>query len=159
MIPRLRNKSYEERLTELYQFPLSKRRLRGDLIAVFNNIFKGYNNVNPDSYFTVNRTNITKNNGYKIIGKRSETNEAKFFFFNCVVNVWNGLPLNVVNSATVETLRKITFIIISYQIPGWHCSFKTNYDFIFLVFCSSNSSLQNYIRRYSILLTVLLNSW
>ena len=35
MIPSLREKSYEERLKELNLFPLTQRRLRGDLIQVF----------------------------------------------------------------------------------------------------------------------------
>ena len=60
IITKLRNKLYEEQLTKLDLFPLTKLRLRGDLIAVFK-IFKGYTNVNPDSYFTVDRTNITRN--------------------------------------------------------------------------------------------------
>ena len=43
-----------------------KQRLRGDLIAVFK-IFKEYTNVNPDTYFAVDQTNITRNNNCKII--------------------------------------------------------------------------------------------
>ena len=63
--------------------------------------------ANPDAYFTVDCTaNITRNNGYKIIGKHFETNEAKYFFFILVTNAWNELPLNVVNPATVETFKK-----------------------------------------------------
>ena len=75
MIPRLCNEPYEERLAELNLFPPMKQRL----IAVCK-IFKGYNNVNPDSYFTVDLTNITRNNSYKITGKLFETNKAKYFF-------------------------------------------------------------------------------
>ena len=104
MVPRLRNKPYEERLKELNLFTLSKRRLRGDLITLFK-IFKGFTNMNPDNFLTIDRSNFTRNNGFKIIGKRFKTNEAKHFFFNRIINIWNGLPSNVVDSGTIETFK------------------------------------------------------
>ena len=79
LIPRLRNKPYEERLSELNLFSLTKRRLRGDLIEVFK-IIKGIENMDMEKYFTIDTSNITRNNGYKIVGKRFQTNEAKHFF-------------------------------------------------------------------------------
>ena len=68
MIPRLRNKSYEERLVELNLFSLTKRRIRGDLIQVFK-MLKGHDNLDVNKYFTVDQSNFTRNNGYKIVGK------------------------------------------------------------------------------------------
>lgn len=104
MIPRLRNKSYEERLKELNLFSLEKRRVRGDLITLFK-IFNGFTNMNIEKYLSVDRSNVTRNNGFKIVGKRFKTNEAKHFFFNRVVNIWNRLPSNVVDSGTIETFK------------------------------------------------------
>ena len=105
MIPRLRNKPYEERLKELNLFMLSKRRMRGDLIEVFK-IFKGFDNINPENYFTVNQTHVTRRqNNFKIVGKRFTSNEAKHFFFNRVVNVWNSLPSSVADCETVCTFK------------------------------------------------------
>ena len=78
LIPRLRNKPYEERLSELNLFSLTKRRLRGDLIEVFK-IIKGIENMDMEKYFTIDTSNITRNNGYKIVGKRFQTNEANTF--------------------------------------------------------------------------------
>ena len=66
LIPRLRNKPYEERLSELNLFSLTKRRLRGDLIKVFK-IIKGIENMDMEKYFTIDTSNITRNNGYKIL--------------------------------------------------------------------------------------------
>ena len=104
MIPRLRNKPYEERLKELNLFSLSSRRMRGDLIEVFKMI-RGFSNVNINDYLNIDRTGTTRNNGYKITGKRFRSDEAKHFFFNRVVNVWNSLPAQVVNSNTVDTFK------------------------------------------------------
>ena len=105
LIPRLRNKPYEERLSELNLFSLTKRRLRGDLIEVFK-IIKGIENMDMEKYFTIDTSNITRNNGYKIVGKRFQTNEAKHFFFNRIVNVWNGLPSNVIDCSTTDIFKK-----------------------------------------------------
>ena len=104
MIPRLRNKSYEERLAELNLFTLTKRRLRGDLIQVYK-IFRGHDNLNVEKYFTIDQLNYTRGNGHKIKGKRFQSHEAKHFFFNRVVNVWNKLPSSVVNCDTVLTFK------------------------------------------------------
>ena len=105
LIPRLRNKPYEERLSELNLFSLTKRSLRGDLIEVFK-IIKGIENMDMEKYFTIDTSNITRNSGYKIVGKRFQTNEAIHFFFNRVVNVWNGLSSNVINCSTTEIFKK-----------------------------------------------------
>ena len=101
MIPRLRNKSYEERLKELNLFSLSKRRLRGDLIEVFK-IFHGFGNININDYVATDLTNTTHNNGFKIVGKRFRSNEAEHFLFNRIQNIWNSLPAQIVNSITIE---------------------------------------------------------
>ena len=104
MIPRLRNMPYEERLKSLNLFSLSKRRMRGDLIEVFK-IFKGFDNISAENYFTLDRTNTRRRHDFKVVGKRFMSNEAKHFFFNRVVNIWNSLPSIVVESNTVTTFK------------------------------------------------------
>lgn len=105
MIPRLKNKPYEERLRELNLFSLSSRRMRGDLIEVFK-MFHGLDNVNINDYLNVNRSNNTRTNGFKLTGKRFQSNEAKHYFFNRIVNVWNSLPAQVVNSESLAQFKK-----------------------------------------------------
>ena len=105
MIPSLRNKPYEERLKELDLFPLEHRRLRGDLIQVFK-IIRGIDNMDCNKYFSIDNSNYTRGNGCKIIGKPFNSNESKNFFFNRIVNLWNGLPRDVVECNTVDTFKR-----------------------------------------------------
>ncbi len=84
MIPRLRCKPYEERLQELNLFSLSKRRMRGDLIEVFK-MFKGFVNVDVNDYFTLAQSRVTRGNGYATASKGFSSQEAKHFFFKCIV--------------------------------------------------------------------------
>ncbi len=73
--------------------------MRGDLIEVLK-IFKGFDNISAEDYFTVDRSNTRRHNSFKVISKRFSSNEAKHFF-NRVVNVWNSLPSSVVDGVTV----------------------------------------------------------
>ena len=104
MIPRLRSKSYEERLEELNLFPLSQRRLRGDLIQAFK-IIKGIDNMDCSKYFTIDLSNYTRGNGCKIVGKAFNSHESKNHFFHRVVNPWNGLPRDVIDCNTVDSFK------------------------------------------------------
>ena len=104
MIPRLRNMPYEDRLKNLNLFSLSKRRMRGDLIEMFK-IFKGFDNMNAENYFTLDQSVTRRRHDFKVIGKRFSSDEAKHFFFNRVVNVWNSLPSIVIESNTVATFK------------------------------------------------------
>ena len=104
MVPSLRNKPYEERLKELNLFSLFKRKLRGNLIEIFK-IFHGFD-ININDYVTTDLTSTTSNNDFKIIGKCFRSNEVKHLFFNRIVNIWNYLPTQIVNSITIELFKK-----------------------------------------------------
>ena len=79
--------------------------MRGDLIELFK-MFQGFDNVNVNNYLIIDNTNTTRNNGYKITGKRFRSDEAKHYFFNRIVNVWNSLPAHVVGSKTIEIFKQ-----------------------------------------------------
>ena len=69
-------------------------------------MFRGLDNGNINEYLNVDERNVTRSNGYKIVGKHFRSIEAKHYFFIRFVNVWNSLPAQVVNSNTLETFKK-----------------------------------------------------
>ena len=105
LIPALRNKSYEDRLADLKLFSLEKRRVRNDMIEVWK-IITGHENIDRNSLFELEENGITRNNGYKIVGKRFQSEIAKNWFTYRVVNEWNRLPNLVVGSKSLVTFKK-----------------------------------------------------
>ena len=68
-------------------------------------MIRGFDNVNINDYVIIDRDGTTRSNEYNITSKRFRSDEAKHFFFNRIVNVWNALPAQVVSSNTVDTFK------------------------------------------------------
>ena len=58
LIPTLHNLSHEERLKPFDMFTLHKRRIRGDVIEVFEIINK-FDQINPEVLFEMNNASVT----------------------------------------------------------------------------------------------------
>ncbi|KAJ3645724.1 hypothetical protein Zmor_023361 [Zophobas morio] len=94
---------YHQRLS-IMQLPLlSNRRVRGDVITVYNALTD--DNSPIKHIFPLNTDGRTRGHSYKLLKDRFRTSVRQFFIVNRVFNAWNSLPAEVVQSTSTATFK------------------------------------------------------
>ena len=104
MVPGLKPLPYEERLDRLGIWTLEERRNRADLLQVFK-LYKGWSSTQFGHFFTISTVTNTQGHTAKINKPRCRLDLRRSFFSHRVIDRWNDLPQNVIDSGTINTFK------------------------------------------------------
>jgi len=100
----LKNKSYKERLAACALPSLELRRLWADIILCFKIIHKLIA-LDFKSFFILDNNSRTRGHNFKLKLPNFKTTLRQNFFSIRVVPIWNSLPSDIVNSATLKSFK------------------------------------------------------
>ena len=106
LIPNLKNLPYKERLQLLNLPSLNYRRIRGDLIQLYNIISRKDEDDYFHCFFKFNN-NVTRGHDLKLSIPHSRIEASLNVFSRRTISIWNNLDAYVVNAKNVNEFKKL----------------------------------------------------
>ena len=107
LLPGMYNMDYEDRLKRLNLPSLAFRQTPGDMIETFK-YCQGLYEVDKKPFTLMrefNQDTTTRDHGFKIRKEKCKLDVRTNFFGNRVVNLWNSLPIDIVNSPSTNAFK------------------------------------------------------
>ena len=95
---------YPERLRRLGLPSLQYRRLRGDMITVYQ-LFHGGIDLPPETFLVKSDSHRTRGHRWKVLKPRAASLVRRNSFSSRVINDWNSLPDSVVSARSVNSFK------------------------------------------------------
>ena len=68
-------------------------------------ILNGYENIDPNIFFKIKESKITRGHNFTLVKKQSRLDVRKFSFCQRTINVWNKLSTECVHSSSIICSR------------------------------------------------------
>ena len=78
---------------------------RGDMLQTYKILHQEYD-IDQEIFFKSPSDNRTRCHSFKIFKDRVDNKTRRHFFSNCVVNMWNDLPEEVVSATKIDTFKE-----------------------------------------------------